>query len=340
MADSARYPLAHDQHCQPIDVPPEAVTWRVRRQTKGRPSFVYGRTGAPLQVPIDATADDLVSEGVAPGLYRLDALDARGQSIGAPAFTEIVGSAEDVAPAATPQHMSIREVVESVSKAMEGMHRTSVEGMVRTMEAMQQMQGVRAQAEAGVFLAMARRMNGPLAASDPMEFLKTVVKAQKVMTENHASLMPHVPAQLVAGQSSTEPAAPADSGGILGVGKAFVGGFAQNFGKGAIDTILSRFPKVGDVINNVAEAGSAATAGAGAGADPLASAAAVGAVLGMLTPDERVQLQALAAELSQEMISGILGMAGQVPPEQVVALLRRMLRAEAVGSPEATGAGE
>ena len=89
----SRYPLANDQHGDPLDVPDEAVAWRVRRANSrpGRPQNVYDpETGKQLEISLDATIDDLRDQGCGPGRYRLDAVDTDGKTIaGVVAFTEI-----------------------------------------------------------------------------------------------------------------------------------------------------------------------------------------------------------------------------------------------------------
>jgi len=88
-----RYPLAYDVDGNPLAVPETAVAWRVRRGggQRGRPRNVYDtETGAPLEVPLDATIDDLLDRGCGSGRYRLEAVDTDGRAIaGVVAATEI-----------------------------------------------------------------------------------------------------------------------------------------------------------------------------------------------------------------------------------------------------------
>src|SRR5690242_5425734 len=93
-----RYPLANDVNGNPLEVPEAAVAWRVRRASgrPGRPQNVYDpETGRQLEVPLDATVDDLRECGCGPGRYRLEAVDGDSRAIaGIVAFTELVPDAE------------------------------------------------------------------------------------------------------------------------------------------------------------------------------------------------------------------------------------------------------
>lgn len=85
-----RLPLANDIDGNPIDVPENAVAWRVRRRMgRGRPQSVFDpATGAQLEIALEATVDDLRPFG--PGGYRLDAIDDDGSVIeGVVAYTEV-----------------------------------------------------------------------------------------------------------------------------------------------------------------------------------------------------------------------------------------------------------
>jgi len=75
--------LAFDEDGEPIDLPPVAVGWRVKRMkaTRGAPGLVYGSNGAPLVVPLDADVEDLRREVGTPGRYRLEAVDERRRVI-------------------------------------------------------------------------------------------------------------------------------------------------------------------------------------------------------------------------------------------------------------------
>lgn len=68
--------LAFTSEGEPIDVPPSAVAWQVRRpQPKGSPQVVYGADGLPLFLPIDAGIEDLRRAVELDGRYQLVAVD-------------------------------------------------------------------------------------------------------------------------------------------------------------------------------------------------------------------------------------------------------------------------
>src|SRR5579859_8116350 len=89
----SKFPLANDADGNPLEVPANAVGWRVRRGggRRGRPRIVFdNESGRQLEVPLDATINDLVDHGCPPGRYRLEAFDGDGKLItGCVAVTEI-----------------------------------------------------------------------------------------------------------------------------------------------------------------------------------------------------------------------------------------------------------
>jgi hypothetical protein len=122
-----RYPLANDANGDPIDVPAEAVAWRVRKMAKkaGRPKVIYDpETGRQLEVPL-AVEDlgEFVSED---DRYRLEAVDREGRHIaGCVGFTEVFADDEDEAEeggAATPQLIQlVAQLVDTNSRVMQAM---------------------------------------------------------------------------------------------------------------------------------------------------------------------------------------------------------------------------
>jgi hypothetical protein len=88
-----RYPLAYDANGNPLDVPAEAVAWRVRRGggRRGRPRHVFdAETGRQLEVPLAATLDSLIDAGCASDRYLLYPVDGEGRIIpGVVAVTEV-----------------------------------------------------------------------------------------------------------------------------------------------------------------------------------------------------------------------------------------------------------
>ena len=69
-------PLANDQDGNPIRLPEDAVAWRVRRKTGGRPRHQLEGNKQPMRFPLSYTMNDI--EDILPcGGYCLDLVDAR-----------------------------------------------------------------------------------------------------------------------------------------------------------------------------------------------------------------------------------------------------------------------
>jgi hypothetical protein len=99
MEANVKYPLAFDMDGNPITMPPEATSWRVRRGggRRGRPRPVFDQeTGRQLEVPLEATIEDLIDAGCKPDRYRLEAVDADGRLIpDVVAIIELPGAHEE-----------------------------------------------------------------------------------------------------------------------------------------------------------------------------------------------------------------------------------------------------
>src|SRR4051812_37653663 len=97
-----KYPLAFDVNGDPLEVPPEAVAWRVRRGggRRGRPRAVFDQdTGRQMEIPLHSTIDELVERGCPPDRYRLEAVDVEGRILPEiVAIIELAGEEEE-APA-------------------------------------------------------------------------------------------------------------------------------------------------------------------------------------------------------------------------------------------------
>jgi hypothetical protein len=117
------YPLARDAEGIPLAVPPEAVHWRVMRDsTGGRPGAVFDpATGQRLKIPIDATVADLIKCGCAPGRYRLEALSADGRALPVLAFVDVVepASSSGGPPAAMNVADAFTVLVQLVVRSMD-----------------------------------------------------------------------------------------------------------------------------------------------------------------------------------------------------------------------------
>lgn len=94
-----RYPLAFDVNGNPVQVPPNAVAWRVRRGggKRGRPRNVFDTTtGRQLEIALGASIEDLGQTNVPPGRYLLYPVDEQGAIItGIVAVTELTESDDD-----------------------------------------------------------------------------------------------------------------------------------------------------------------------------------------------------------------------------------------------------
>src|SRR5690242_1359007 len=71
--------LAFNENGDPIELPPTAAGWRVKRMrgSRGAPGLVYGRDGTPLVIPREMDIEDLRREVGTSGKYKLEAIDDR-----------------------------------------------------------------------------------------------------------------------------------------------------------------------------------------------------------------------------------------------------------------------
>jgi hypothetical protein len=124
------FPLAFNLQGDPIEVPEEAVGWRVRRlkagDKGGAPELVYDN-GRPLILPLEATAEELI-ERVAgrPGRYRLDPVDSSGKPVrgGVPAYSLVEATALPSVERHRPDEVTTRLLV-----TVEQLVRSQQEGM-------------------------------------------------------------------------------------------------------------------------------------------------------------------------------------------------------------------
>lgn len=79
-----KYPLARDIDGNPIQVPPNASAWRVRKLAAkaGRPKLIYdNETGLPLELALTASIQQLAEAVSEDGRFRLEAIDQQGCAI-------------------------------------------------------------------------------------------------------------------------------------------------------------------------------------------------------------------------------------------------------------------
>jgi hypothetical protein len=128
-----KYPLANDVQGNPLDVPPEAVAWRVRKLARraGRPKVLFdSETGRPLELPLETGFEDFAEAVNESGRYRLEPVDAHGRIIsGCVAVTEVVFDDDDEEASlpknsaeALPEMMRlVGQLVESNAQVMKAM---------------------------------------------------------------------------------------------------------------------------------------------------------------------------------------------------------------------------
>jgi hypothetical protein len=94
-----RFSLANDTNGNPIDLPPEAVAWRVRKLARkaGRPKMIYdAETGRPLELPLAISFADFAESVNEAGRYRLEAVDGQGRLlVGCIAIAEVIFDDDD-----------------------------------------------------------------------------------------------------------------------------------------------------------------------------------------------------------------------------------------------------
>jgi hypothetical protein len=127
------FPLAVDADGIPLQVPPEAVAWRVRKLAKraGRPKIIIDpETGRPLEIPLATPYGEFCDHVGEAGRYRLEGIDADGRPIvRCVAVTEVFEDDDGPPPAApinsadalTAALQLVGHLVQSHSKVMEAM---------------------------------------------------------------------------------------------------------------------------------------------------------------------------------------------------------------------------
>ena len=150
--------LAWGQSGEPIELPADAVGWRVRRHRLGDrggpPEVVYSR-GRPLVMPLTASADDLIAQvGAKPGRYRLDPVDEGGRIVKGTAAFAVIEPGQAVAPVeatAVEPDVSVRLLA-----SLEQLTRTQAEVMTAMIGQLAQV----LTAAGGLLVPAARHRNG------------------------------------------------------------------------------------------------------------------------------------------------------------------------------------
>ena len=136
MVNRQQYPLAFDVDGNPLDVPEDAESWRVRRNGgRGRPRALFdSETGLQLDIPITSKIEDLIERVPEPHRYRLEAVDRDGRII--PGLVAIVEVAE---VASTPEQEGAKKELTPETEALREMTtfaRQLVDANNRTMQAL------------------------------------------------------------------------------------------------------------------------------------------------------------------------------------------------------------
>lgn len=186
--------LARDDQGKAFELPEEAVYWRVRRQTSGRPKTVLGSDGEPLHIPIQGGTVEMEDNDCEPGRYRLEATDANRQPLrGVPiAVVDLGGRALERAPARAELVPTSSEpaqtTTEALTRTVESMQRTQLESERHSAERERwQMQAMvesqRAMALICTSLIERIKPASTVAASNPLTILKQQAEANQVIDQ-------------------------------------------------------------------------------------------------------------------------------------------------------------
>jgi len=93
--ESQHPPLARDLHGNPVAVPDGTATWRICRQTTGRPREIVGHDKQVLRFPLETTCDELVSM-CGRDVYRVYALDQVGTQLDYVTTLDLTGEAREI----------------------------------------------------------------------------------------------------------------------------------------------------------------------------------------------------------------------------------------------------
>lgn len=131
MVNRQQYPLAFDVDGNPLDVPEEAASWRVRRNGgRGRPRSIFdSETGLQLDIPITSKIEDLIERVPEPDRYRLEAVDREGRILpGIVAIVEVAPPDESTEDAAkkelNPEGEALRQMTAFAGQMVDANYRT------------------------------------------------------------------------------------------------------------------------------------------------------------------------------------------------------------------------
>lgn len=122
-------PLARDLHGNAIAIPDGSSTWRICRQTTGRPREIVGHDKQVLRFPLETTCDDLVSM-CGRDVYRVYALDEVGKQLDYITTLDLTGEVRDLrnagdmpasralVPSSMSQTSDLRFALEAITQMM------------------------------------------------------------------------------------------------------------------------------------------------------------------------------------------------------------------------------
>ncbi len=299
------YPLAHDEHGIPLDIPTGTSGWLVRRHGggRGRPAAVYDPDGRPLVVDLDATVADLRNAGCKPGSYRLDAVDGQRKLLGAAAYTELQGTGDP------------GDVETTGSDA-------AVMALARAVEAMQRVQAERERMQSEMFAKLIDRLTPP-APAQPQGLLD--------------ALGEYTDAQKLIRNLAPEPAEEADeAGGSDGLTKLAT--VLEQIAAGllsvpAVKQKLGLNPTAAETEADEDEDQGDEDEPAKSRAEKLAD------VVALLTPEEADTLDRMTTQIPPAMLQRAIDDLIAMPPEAAAAEIRKRLKGQTQQAEKATQKG-
>jgi hypothetical protein len=176
-------PLARDAAGRPFDLPENAAYWRVSKVTGGRPRKVDGPDDRWLHISV-ASSEQQLADRCEPASYRLEAVDANLQPVGAP--IAVVDLASDDLPSsnATEAHAPVDAMARTMESMQRSQHARETQMGERErwqMQALVESQKAWLNFTSDLFKAVVERIPGgkPSIAASPVEIIKQHAELQK-----------------------------------------------------------------------------------------------------------------------------------------------------------------